>query len=93
MDRNPPPPQPPVNPKAKDRVIGVLGLGVNAEDGHTRISKGEHFQIYLGSDEAHETMLALCVKIERRLTKCGMKINDLNQEEFIELLKELGDEE
>ena len=70
----------------KDRMVGMLGLGMESEDGHIRISKGDHFKIVMGSEEAHEAMLKLCIEINKALEQEGRTLEELSREEFIELL-------
>ena len=67
-------------------MAGVLGLGMDSGDGHVRISQGDHFKIIMGSEEAHETMLALCIEINKTLAREGGTLEDLSRKEFIELL-------
>ena len=67
----------------------ILGLGLDHEDGHLRLTKGKGFDIYQGSEESHDQMHELCRKILDRIEKQGKQLQDLSREEFASLLSEL----
>jgi hypothetical protein len=71
------------------RVCHILGLGSTPQDGHLRVSRGESFDLMLGSEEAHAAMLELCVEIERELTRDGRRMEDLTRQEFTALLRRI----
>ena len=72
----------------EERIAHILGIGFDHEDGHLRITHGEEFDIYLGSDSSHQEMQELCLKIQRRLTEHGKKLQDLTRAEFRALIEE-----
>lgn len=63
-----------------------MGVGFDAEDGHVRITKGEHYDVFMGSDESHEYIQQLIKKIEDELRKKGMRLDDLSPEEFYDFV-------
>ncbi len=75
--------------RKKDRMVGVLGLGMESKDGHVRISQGDHFKIIMGSESAHDAMLKLCIEINKALEVEGRSLEDLSREEFIALLRQI----
>lgn len=48
--------------KPKRRKAHLLGLGLDNEDGHKRITQGEDFSLVGGSAETHERMTETAVK-------------------------------
>ena len=47
----------------------LLGLGLDSKDGHVRITKGENFRLFGGSQETHEIMQEKAVKFNEQLEK------------------------
>jgi hypothetical protein len=72
-----------------ERMGRILGLGFDQQDGHVRITHGEGFDVYLGSDDSHEAMSRVCCQIEEELKRRGKKLQDLTREEFKSILKSL----
>lgn len=70
----------------RDRIVRIVGLGDDGTDGHIRVTKGDNFKVYLGSEKSHEEMQDACLKINRKLSEDGRKLEDLSREEFIELV-------
>ncbi|MEE9368149.1 MAG: hypothetical protein V3V05_04705 [Pontiella sp.] len=66
----------------KKKIIGLLGVGFDAEDGHVRITKGEKHDVIMGSDASHEYLQKLIEKIEAELKDQDMKLDDLSPQEF-----------
>ena len=70
-------------PRANQKkIIRLLGVGFDAEDGHVRITKGENYDVLMGSDESHEYIQQLIRKIEEALSDQGLTLEDLTPEEF-----------
>lgn len=78
-----------MTPNRKDHVAKILGLGFDNEDGHVRITRGDGFEIYLGSKASHEDMQNVCMRIQERLDHMGRKLEDLSREEFAALVSGL----
>lgn len=64
------------------KIIGLLGVGFDTDDGHVRITKGENYDVLMGSDESHEYIQQLIHKIEAELKARGLTLDDLTPEEF-----------
>lgn len=67
------------------RVTHILGLGFDAQDGHTRITQGENFRIVMGSENAHARMRNICLKMNQKLKDTGKTFHDLSPEEFADM--------
>ncbi len=70
------------------RIAGFLGLGLDGEDGHQRITRTEDFLIYGGSKETHERMQETAIKFEEALEKRGKTLQETEFEEALDLLRE-----
>lgn len=69
------------------KIIRLLGVGFDADDGHVRITKGESYDVLMGSDESHEYIRQLIQKIEDALAAQNLSLDDLTPEEFSEFVK------
>jgi hypothetical protein len=69
------------------RVIGFLGVGLDNEDGHQRLTRSEHFLLVGGSAETHERMQETVVKFDEALEKRGKRLQDASLEEVGDLLR------
>lgn len=70
------------------RVLGLLGVGFDGDDGHRRITKGEEFLLVGGSQETHEKMQDTIIKFEEALEKRGKTLAEAEVQEVIDLLHE-----
>jgi hypothetical protein len=75
-------------PKRK-KIIRLLGVGFDADDGHVRITKGENYDVLMGSDESHGYIQQLIQRIEDELKARGMSLDDLSPEEFGEFVQSM----
>ena len=65
----------------------LLGLGFDNDDGHKRITSGEHFAILGGSAETHERMTETVVKTFEELKQRGKQLNDVPPRELADIIK------
>ena len=68
--------------------MGLLGVGLDNEDGHSRVTTGDEFTLVGGSEETHERMQGLVVRMHETLKRKGMKLSDLSRDEFEDLAGE-----
>lgn len=66
----------------------LLGVGLDNEDGHVRVTRGENFHLLGGSEETHESMQEKCIKFNEKLTRRGKQLEDLESKEFHDLAEE-----
>ncbi len=66
----------------------LLGLGLDNEDGQTRITKGKNFHLLGGSKDTHEAMQEKCIHFNEKLDSRGKQLEDLEGREFLELASE-----
>ncbi|MDR2674831.1 MAG: hypothetical protein LBC18_08185 [Opitutaceae bacterium] len=65
---------------------GLLGLGLDHDDGHKRITTGEQFAIIGGSEETHERMTETIVKTFEELKQRGKHIAEVGRKELTEII-------
>lgn len=73
----------------RKKIIRLLGVGYDAEDGHIRITQGENHDVLMGSEQTHEYLQQLIQKIENGLTEKGLSLEDLTPDEFSEFVGSL----
>lgn len=79
------------NKPAKREVIGLLGVGLDSQDGEHRITRGEHFLLVGGSQETHERMQETTIKLTEALRRRGKRLRDAQADEVIEWFHENHD--
>ena len=72
----------------KPRMSGLLGLGLDAQDGHKRVTKGDDFLLLGGSEETHDRMQDLVLRMNERLRRSGKRFADLTSREFEDLARD-----
>ena len=66
---------------------GLLGVGLDNRDGHKRVTTGNDFLLVGGSDETHERMQDLVIRMNEKLKRKGKRYRDLEVPEFEDLVK------
>jgi hypothetical protein len=65
----------------------LLGVGLDHQDGHKRITRAEEFSIVGGSQETHERMTETVVKTFEDLDSRGKRLAQVEHKELAELLR------
>ena len=73
-----------MKPKKKAHL---LGLGLDNDDGHKRLTRAEKFSVVGGSEETHDRMTETLVKTFEELKVKGKELEDTETEELSELLE------
>jgi UDP-N-acetyl-D-mannosaminuronic acid transferase (WecB/TagA/CpsF family) len=78
-----------VSKKKKRKPAGgaLLGIGLDNEDGHKRVTTGEQFAIVGGSAETHEKMTETVVKTFEELKSRGKHLQEVERKELAEIIK------
>jgi hypothetical protein len=71
-------------------VLGLLGVGLDKDEGHLRLTTGEHFVMYGGSEETHDRMVDTAIHVNEELRKRGKTLHDASVEEIADLFREKG---
>jgi hypothetical protein len=76
------------NGKRQKRVVGFLGVGLDNQDGHQRLTQSEHFLLIGGSAETHQHMQDTAIRFAEKLRTKGKRLEDTSPQETLELLIE-----
>ncbi len=68
----------------------LLGLGLDGQDGHTRVTVGENFKLVGGSEETHGVMQEKAIKLNEHLQRRGKTLASVGREEFLEIADKVG---
>jgi hypothetical protein len=75
-------------PKDEQETLGLLGVGLDGDDGHQRLTRGVDFCLVGGSAETHERMTDLVLRMNEKLKRAGKRFQDLSSPEFEDLARE-----
>jgi len=73
----------------KNRVVGLLGVGLDHNDKQIRITRSQNYQIFMGSNPSHQALQKICSKIDKTIQSSNRVLSDYTPEEFIELMQEI----
>lgn len=65
----------------------LLGVGLDNDDGHKRITTGDHFAILGGSAETHERMTETVIKTFEELKQRGKHLDEVRPVELADIIK------
>jgi hypothetical protein len=71
---------------SEPRIVHILGLGLDNEDGHKRLTRAEQFTIAGGSESTHERMTETLMKTCEDLDRKGRRLSDSSTAEIAELI-------
>ena len=72
----------------KNNSALLLGVGLDNQDEHRRITKGDNFYLVRGSAETHDRMTETAIKFNEKLSKRGKSLHELSKDEFVDLMHE-----
>lgn len=73
----------------KRKQAALLGLGLDGQDGHTRLTRGKNFVLYGGSEETHATMQETAIKVNERLDRRGKQLEDVSPRELLDIFRDV----
>ena len=76
-------------PTKPDRAV-LLGVGLDGQDGHKRVTTGKNFALFGGSQSTHEEMTEKAVKVNEHLSRRGKELHEVSREEFEDIASEVG---
>ena len=76
----------PVRKRRKKIRAALLGVGLDNDDGHKRITSGEKFLILGGSEETHERITETMVKTFEELKQRGKPLEEVETKELSEII-------
>ena len=68
-------------------VVGLLGVGLDNEDGHKRVTTAADFVLVGGSQQTHEQMQDVAIHVTESLEAKGKRIRDAALEELADLVR------
>lgn len=74
--------------KAVGGKAKILGVGLDNEDGHTRLTRADNFTLYGGSEETHSRMQETAIKVNEQLSKRGKRLEDCSPREVADMIFE-----
>ncbi len=75
------------SPKSKAPKAVLLGVGLDRDDGHKRITTGEQFAIFGGSEETHGRMTETVVKTFEELKARRKQLHQVEPQELADILQ------
>ena len=75
-----------VTRRRKPKSAHLLGVGLDNEDGHKRLTSAEQFTIVGGSDETHGRMTETVIKTFEELKSRGKKLEAVEPQELAEII-------
>ncbi len=82
MSKKPSPP----SRKTPASKAGLLGVGLDNQDGHKRITKGDQFVLVGGSDETHGRMTETAIKTFEELKRRDKRLETVEPRELAEIV-------
>jgi hypothetical protein len=73
----------------KKSKAALVGLAFDAEDGHTRLSRGKNFLLCGGSEETHGVMQETALKINEHLDRKGRRLEDATINELRDICESI----
>ncbi len=71
------------------KQAALLGIGLDNDDGHARLTRGKNFALVGGSHETHLRMQETAVKINEHLDNRGKRLEDVSVSELREICHEV----
>ena len=79
--------------QGKAQVEGVLGVGLDNQDGQARVTRNEDVLLVGGSQETHERMQDISIRLNEGLKNRGKRLQDAEVREVIDLLREAAEKQ
>lgn len=86
IKRERPSPAKKTNPAKPTATTGLLGVGLDNQDGHKRITTGDQFVLVGGSAETHERMAETTIKTFEELKRRDKRLETVDRRELAEIL-------
>jgi hypothetical protein len=75
-----------VSDSSEPKISGLMGVGLDNNDGHKRLTTGEKFMIVGGSDETRGRMTETVIKTFEQLKQRGKDISEVGRNELTEII-------
>ena len=74
--------------KTDPKVGGILGVGLDCEDGHKRVTQTDEMVLVGGSESTHDRMQETAIRFGEELEKRGKALPETTVREAMDLLRE-----
>ncbi|MGB9690324.1 hypothetical protein [Thermogutta sp.] len=71
------------------KIAGLLGIGLDNDDGQTRITRGKNFVLWGGSKDTHAVMQETAIKVNERLEQSGKRLEDVSLRELRDIIHDV----
>ena len=68
------------------KLAHLVGIGLDNQDGHKRLTQAEQFTVAGGSEETHDKITETLVKTFEDLDKKGKSLNNVEREELTDII-------
>ncbi len=72
--------------KSPAKRAGLLGVGLDNQDGHKRVTQGEQFVLVGGSEETHGRMTETAIKTFEELKRRDKRLDSVDPRELAEIV-------
>jgi hypothetical protein len=72
------------------KQTALLGLGLDNDDGHTRLTRGKNFVLYGGSHDTHAQMQETALKVNEQLDRRGKRLEDVSPRELRDIFSDVA---
>jgi hypothetical protein len=69
-----------------EKRVGLIGIGLDGNDGHKRITSGEKFVLVGGSAETHDRMTETTLKTFEELKRRDKHLETVDRKELAEIV-------
>ena len=76
---------------SKPEVVGLLGIGLDNNDGHKRLTRSDEMLLVGGSEETHAKMQDVAIRFAESLQTRGKRLQEASVKEIVDLLHEACD--
>lgn len=81
----------PQNKPQQPKIAGLLGIGLDGDDGQTRVTRGKNFVLWGGSQDTHSLMQETAIKVNERLDQKGKRMEDVSVKELRDIIQDVAD--
>lgn len=69
----------------------VIGIGLDNDDGHKRLTQSEQFSVVGGSQETHERLTVTLIKTFEDLKQKGKRLEQTDPRELFDIIHKIAD--
>jgi hypothetical protein len=72
--------------RSDKQVLGFVGVGLDNQDDHKRVTHSDYFLLVGGSEETHERMQDTALRFTEELNRRGKTLKETPADEALDLL-------